>query len=287
MKKYMLIFIVLLLLFLVPLQWKKQEKEKGKEACVFQIPIANSETTIPLEDYIIGVINGEMPASFHLEALKAQAIAARTYAIYQTNYGQKPIQTTTAHQVYSTDIDPAYKDKLEQAVLETANQILTYNGQPISAMFHAASNGQTESAENYSGSQVAYLQSVPSPEQYVDTKTFTLAEMNQLLQTNFTLQHIQNARITKNSTKRVSAIQIHNKSFTGREFREKLSLKSTDFSLSVSADEQIHITTHGYGHGVGMSQYGANERAHQQEKASDILAHYYPSTKIEELHCKK
>lgn len=285
MKKSIIILTIIVLLFLIPLQLKRSPPETND--CTIHIQLADTAQTVPLEQYIVGVINGEMPASFHLEALKAQAIAARTYAIYQTNYGQKPIQTTTAHQVFKQQIDPKYEDKLQQAIDETKNQILTYNNQPISAMFHAASNGQTESSQNYSGTEVAYLQSVLSTEQYVDTMTITRHELNKQLQTNFQLHQIEQATITKNTTNRVQTIQIHNKTFTGREFREALTLKSTDFSLSVTSDDKIHITTRGYGHGVGMSQYGANERAHKNETAEQILSHYYPQTTIETLSCEK
>lgn len=286
MKKYIIPLLIVVLLFMIPLQFKKKASPKEVvEECEISITFAESNEELPLEQYLVGVLAGEMPASFDLEALKAQAIAARTYAIHQTNYGASPIMQTTAHQVYKQELDPKYEKKLKRAVKETKNQILTYNGEPITAMFHAASNGQTETAENFSGTPIAYLTAVSSPEDYTDTKSFTLAQINQALQGNFTMGQIKQANITRNSTNRVETITIGNQSWQGREFRELLELKSADFSITV--DQQVQIETKGYGHGVGMSQYGAEALAAEGKSAEEIVAYYYPNTKLEQLACSK
>lgn len=285
MKKYLLLLIIVVLLFIIPLQFKKKPVSEAAEECEISITFAESSESIPLEQYLVGVLAGEMPASFDLEALKAQAIAARTYAIHQTNYGASPIKQTTAHQVYKEELNPKYEKKLKRAVKETKNQILTYNGVPITAMFHAASNGQTETSENFSGTSIAYLTAVSSPEEYADVQTFTLAQINQALQGSFSMQQIGQARMTRNSTNRVETITIGSQSWTGREFRELLKLKSADFTIKV--DQQVHIETKGYGHGVGMSQYGAEELAAGGKSAEEIVQHYYPNTQLEQLACLK
>lgn len=287
MKKYILPLIIVILLFIIPLQFRKEALPKTVKECEISISItfAESNEAMPLESYLVGVLAGEMPASFELEALKAQAIAARTYAIHQTNYGANPILQTTAHQVYKEELDPKYEKKLKQAVKETENQILTYNGRPITAMFHAASNGQTETSENFSGTQVDYLVAVSSPEEHTDIETFTLAQVNQALQGSFTLTQIAQAKITRNSTNRVETITIGKRSWSGREFRELLKLKSTDFTIT--ADSAVYIRTKGYGHGVGMSQHGAEALATQGKSAEEIVGHYYPNTKLEQLACSK
>ena len=285
MKKYILPLIIVVLLFLIPLQFKKKSMPEVVEACEMSITFAESNETMPLEQYLVGVLAGEMPASFELEALKAQAIAARTYAIHQTNYGVSPIKQTTAHQVYKEELNPKYEKKLKKAVKETKNQILTYNGQPITAMFHAASNGLTESSENFSGTPIDYLVAVTSPEEHTDVETFTLAQVNQALQGSFTLAQIGQAAITRNTTNRVETITIGKRSWNGREFRELLGLKSADFTITV--DTAIHIQTKGYGHGVGMSQYGAEALAAEGKSAEEIVQHYYPNTKLEQLACSK
>ncbi|MFF5993892.1 stage II sporulation protein D [Lysinibacillus sp. KU-BSD001] len=287
MKKYIIFVALIILLFIIPLQYKKNQTQtqtsQEEEDCEVFITLTESNEQIALEQYLIGVVAGEMPASFHPEALKAQAIAARTYAMHQTSFGTTPIKQTTAHQVFKEERDPKYEEKLKEAVTATKNQILTYNDEPITAMFHAASNGQTESAQNYSGSTVAYLTTVSTPEEYTDTQTFTLTQLNDKLQTTLTLAQLQQAEITRNNTKRVETITIGGKTWNGRKFRELLNLKSTDFTITVNTD--ITIATKGYGHGVGMSQYGANELAQTGKTAEQILAHYYPNTQMATLAC--
>ncbi|WP_336046110.1 stage II sporulation protein D [Solibacillus ferritrahens] len=265
------------------------------ESCPILIT-ANNET-IPVEDYLIGVLAGEMPASFHLEALKAQAIAARTYVLKQTDYGAKPILTTTAHQVYNDQNLREQKwqttfaeneQKLTEAVRQTANQILTYNDELITAMFHASSYQQTESAKNYSGNSIPYLTSTTSPEKLDAEKThYTYEELNKKLQQKFSKAQFQNAKIQRNDSQRIEQIKIGKKTWSGREFRTLLNLKSSNFTWSATANG-ITLTTYGYGHGVGMSQYGANAMAHNGSAAKQILAHYYPNTTLETIkYCKK
>lgn len=301
MKKLIICLLLCLLLFLLPLYFLRSNEEHSSivappvESCTLTIKVNGQE--VELNDYLIGVLAGEMPVSFHEEALKAQAIAARTYALKQTDTGKKEIQSTTAHQVFNTaetrqqkwkTAFAANENKLAQAVKETDNQVLMYEGQLITAMFHSTSIKQTESAENYSGSNIPYLQAVFSPEQRpAEQVLFTFKELNQLLKQSFNSKHYQNAKIIRNDSNRVEEIEINGKKWSGRDFREQLNLRSTNFTWKWST-QGVSVTTLGFGHGVGMSQYGADTMAQNGQTAEQILAHYYPGTKLEKMNfCTK
>lgn len=294
--KKLLVGLICLSLFLLPLLVIKQQKKQTIQVendC--EIFINVNEENMPLESYLIGVLAGEMPVSFHIEALKAQAIAARTYAIYQTNYGEKAIQASTRHQVYETEeqrkekwqtVFLQYESKVTQAVNETAGLIITYKDEPISAMFHASSDNMTESANNYSGQAISYLQAVNSPES-VEPIVVELSykRFNAKLGTQFSKSDLQRISIEKNNTNRVGKITIAGQSWTGRQFRDLLNLRSTNFTVNSEGDSVV-ITSKGYGHGVGMSQYGADEMAQKGSEAPEIISHYYQSTKLQKLACK-
>lgn len=305
----LIIGIFILALFFFPFLFKSSNKtvkepsgpveQATEEECEIFIRVKGQKDPIPLEEYVVGVVAAEMPASFHPEALKAQAIAARTYVLKSTNYGQTEIEPTVTRQVFY-DEDTRKENwqttfaeneqKIRTAVESTKGEVLKYNGELISAMFHSMSNGRTESAANYSGTDLPYLQSVVSAdfhaENYVATKNFTLAEWNRLLNVNMTLEDIKNLRTVRNDTGRVEKIISNNKEWTGRDIRTLLDLRSTDFTISVLNNE-IQITTEGYGHGVGMSQYGADAMAKQGRTAHEIINHYYTNITIEKILCKK
>lgn len=300
--KKILVLIIIISLFTFPLLFKSTRADPSDETDTENpsckpLLIQTTNATLPIEEYLIGVLAGEMPASFHLEALKAQAIAARTYVIKQTDYGKKPIQTTTAHQVFNDETSRKQKwqtafaeheQKLTQAVEQTAHQILTYNEQPITAMFHAASHKQTESAENYSGNSIPYLTATSSPEQTTGEQAhYSYDHLAKKLQHKLTKAQLQKAKLHYNDTNRVEQITIGKKTWSGREFRTLLDLRSTYFTWQPTA-KGITITTYGYGHGVGLSQYGANTMAQNGSTAEQILAHYYPTTTLESLnYCEK
>lgn len=296
----LLLIIVVVSLFTFPMLFKSNRADPTDGAdpenpSCKPLLIQTTNATLPIEDYLIGVLAGEMPASFHLEALKAQAIAARTYVIKQTDYGKKTIQTTTAHQVFNDEASRKQKwqtafaeheQKLTQAVEQTADQILTYKEQPITAMFHAASFKQTESAKNYSGNAIPYLTATSSPEQITGEQAhYSYDQLATKLQQKKV--HLQKAKLHYNDTKRVEQITIGKKTWSGREFRTVLNLRSTYFTWEPTATG-ITITTYGYGHGVGLSQYGANTMAQNGSTAQQILAHYYPSTTLQLINfCEK
>ena len=283
MKKF-LILICIVALFVIPIFLKK-DPSADKVDCVMKLTVNGTE--MELEDYVIGVVAAEMPASYELEALKAQAIAARTYAMYKLQNGQKELEASVKHQVFYSQKEREKKwqasyanheQKVQKAVKETVGEIITYNSKPISAMFHAASNGQTESAKNYSGNDIAYLQSVPSPEKEEVTQQLPLEPWSQ--------SDVKNMEIIRNETGRVQQVNLPNQQLTGREVRELFQLRSTDFTLEVKGG-QLVATTQGYGHGVGMSQQGANQFALKGKEAEEILLHYYTGTEVEKLSCEK
>lgn len=296
-----ILFAVIIIIFSIPLLFRSKETVDNPEPIVAPsivdnpaltlpktIQLASSNESVDFEDYVMGVVAAEMPASYHIEALKAQAIAARTYAIVQTEQLTKPIEITTAHQVYFpvNNLSEVYEKKVREAVLSTKQMLLIHDGQPISAMFHAASNGLTESSYNFSGYDRPYLQSVPSPEEKLTTHRFSLSELNHLLSANFSLEQVKDAKLERNDTNRVKKITIGNVTWNGREFREKLSLASTDFIIQI-IEGRVQIIANGYGHGVGMSQQGANELAAQGYTYEDILKHYYGEVEIQTYDIKE
>lgn len=257
----------------------------------------NSITEINLEDYIIGVVAAEMPASFEMEALKAQAIAARTFAMYKKN---------TRNLNYDLIIgtkDQAYKDnktllaqwnvnffsnylKIREAVETTKNQVLTYNNEIINAFYFSMSNGYTENCELVFSQALPYLNSVSSEwdneslNNYSFTKTISKQEFCSSLEISCEIIEIKD--VTRSDSNRVLSITINEKTFKGTEVRTKLGLRSTDFTIEI-IDDTVNITTKGYGHGVGMSQYGANGMAKAGYTYEQILKHYYQNTEITKL----
>ncbi|WP_124728472.1 stage II sporulation protein D [Staphylospora marina] len=269
---------------------------------------------VPLEVYIRGVVASEMPADFHPEALKAQALAARTYIVSRLmkdklsdmeKYGKEGssahVTDTVTHQVYSTDqaLRKAWGKKyaenlakVDRAVRETAGQIITYEGKPIYAAFFSTSNGRTENSEDYFTSGHPYLRSVDSSwdresPRYLKTISFPLKEMIQKLEqgtgTRIALQTTGGEPLVqvlqRTAGNRVSRVRIGDEVFSGRKVREVLGLPSSDFTMTVRGDT-VQIVTRGYGHGVGMSQWGAHLMATRGETVDRIIRHYYRGVSI-------
>ncbi len=297
--------LFILLLFFIPV-WLKTPPEKSgstedatAQLCSIEISVAGVDKPIPLEEYVAGVVAAEMPVSFHEEALKAQAIAARTYALRTTENGQKQIAADVSAQVYATEKDRKERwkkefkrneEKVQAAVQATAGDILVYEDEMISAMFFSTSNGKTEAAQNFSGSDIPYLQSVDSPGEEdvaptVERATeIALTKWNQILGTNWNADHFRKLQLVRNSTGRVQKVISTGFEATGREIRDQLELASTDFDIAYDVtNEIVHITTTGYGHGVGMSQYGAEAFAQKGWPADRILLHYYSGTEIKKF----
>ena len=247
---------------------------------------------IELETYLIGVVASEMPASFNIEALKAQAIVARTYTLKRISEG-KVLTDTVSTQVFKDDNElknmwgtsfNTYYNKIKNAVNSTTDMYITYNEYYIDAVYHSTSNGHTEDAVNVWGNDIPYLKSVESnwdksAVSYERTVTFTLNDFNNKL--GIDINKNSNIDLIRNESNRVSLISIDNNTFDGITFRSKLGLRSTDFNITINEDNVV-ITTYGYGHGVGMSQYGANGMSNSGYSYKDIINHYYRNVKIED-----
>ncbi len=254
---------------------------------------------VPFEEYIVGVVAGEMPVSFHIEALKAQAVAARNYAYKKLESETKSdfdVIDTTANQVYLDldDLKNSWKskyveniNKIRQAVSETMGEYLTYNNEIISLFYFSTSNGETESAEMVFNIDVPYLKSVSSPwdkneaSGFNGTQVFTKEDMCKMLSIDCS-KNLEINNINRASNNRVREITINNKTFKGTEIYKLLKLRSTDFEIEINEDKII-FKTKGYGHGVGMSQYGANGMAKEGYTYKDILTHYYQGTNIQKF----
>jgi stage II sporulation protein D len=255
---------------------------------------------IPLEEYVIGVVASEMPFYFEEEALKAQALAARTYIVKQMT-GDTAVNSpkgslvddTQMFQVYknNAELKKQWKEKYDQnikkitdAVASTQGEILTYESKPISPSFFSTSNGYTENSEDYWQNEIAYLKSVKSTwdqksPKFKDTKTFSVTEFEQKLGVKLPGGNTIGEITGRTPGKRVATAVINGKSLTGREIRERLGLKSSDFQWTRNNDT-ITITTKGFGHGIGMSQYGANFMAQEGKTAEEIVKYYYKGVKI-------
>lgn len=300
MKNKILLLIVVVLSVIAISGSKKEttyfnnaKKEEVKE----EIKLALKDTltgeikNIELEDYIVGVVAGEMPASFNEEALKAQAIAARTYAMYKmkNSNGTYDLVTDKTNQVYITEDKMKslwqenfdyYFEKIKKAVYDTKDLIMTYNGDIILSLYFARSNGKTEDAIAVFGSNQEYLKSVESPEENL-TSEVTISKDKFCNKLNISCDAINISNVLKSSSGRINSLNINGKTFKGTEIRTLFDLKSTDFDITI--DSEIKFITKGYGHGVGMSQYGANKLAQNGKNYEEILKHYYQNINIEKI----
>lgn len=266
------------------------------------VSVRNGETVteMELETYIAGVVLAEMPASFEKEALKAQSAAARTYTQKAMITGGKHkdgsvCTDSTCCQGYVSREDYLLQggtaeaaDKVLEACRDTAGMVLVYEGELIEATYFSCSGGDTESAVAVWGTDIPYLQSVSSPGEeksivYEQTKTFTPGEFTQALNL-----HLSGSPkdwvtvITRTDGGGVASMTVGGTTFSGTKLRSLLGLRSTAFTLNAT-DSLITVTTRGYGHRVGMSQYGAEAMAISGSTYDEILAHYYPGTRLARL----
>jgi len=250
-----------------------------------------SVINLNMTDYLIGVVSSEMPASFNLEALKAQSILARTYALKAKQTGKK-LTDTVSTQSY-IDIDQmknkwgnsfnTYYNKIKNAVENTNGEYLSYNGNYIEALYHSTNNGKTESSLDVFGNYYPYLVSVSSEydknaSSYLRTISMPLDTISNKLGLSLNNDSVINI-LSYTDGGNIKEININGNNFSGKKVRELLGLRSADFDISIS-DNNANITTRGYGHGVGMSQYGANGMANAGYSYKDILSHYYPGTTL-------
>jgi stage II sporulation protein D len=258
--------------------------------------IMNNENNNILEEYIKSVVAAEMPASFASEALKAQAVAARTYALRNCNdinnlnkLYQEHISIDEMKKRWGKNFDTYYQ-KISDAVDETRGEVVKYGNEIIEAVFHSTSAGVTENSENVWKNNLPYLRSVDSHEDekapnFISKKTFDIQDLidkiNNEYKTELTVENFLDKFVIKNKTDAgyVTKIQVDNKIVNGMEFRMLLGLRSTNFDLKKNGNEII-FTTKGFGHGAGMSQYGANFMAQEGYNYKEILMHYYSGVTI-------
>lgn len=326
-------FLFLLIILAVPallVSFHSDSPPQGKTLSLQELPRNSNEPVIrvflskekrvirvPLEQYVRGVVAAEMPADFHMEALKAQALAARTYIVDRLRSGDfsdmetfgeeargAHVSDSIVHQAYHTDEQlkkvwgdryAAYSSQINQAVFNTRGKIILYKGEPIYAAFFSTSNGRTENSEDVFSTSFPYLRSVPSPwdeksPRFLNEKTLTLDDFIRRME-KATGKRVAVAVssggnwirvLERTSGRRIKTLRIGDQTFTGRQVREALGLSSTDFTWTIE-NGRIRFQSKGYGHGVGMSQWGANLLAHQGKSAEEIVRHYYQGVDIGSL----
>ncbi len=268
----------------------REREEIPKAGCTLSVQTGkNRVETMNLEEYVLGVVLAEMPASFEGEALKAQAVAARTYALRELRHKNANVCTDSGCcQAYIAPKDyggsKASLEKIRKAVNDTAGQVIIYDGTIIEATYFSCSGGRTEDALAVWGQAVPYLQAVDSPgeekaENFIKTVTMDTDTFSEAFGGLSGLPESWMGAVTYTEGGGVSRIQIGGKSYTGTEVRKILGLRSTAFMLTVIG-QTVVVTTRGSGHRVGMSQYGADAMAAGGSTYAEILAHYYPETQI-------
>ena len=270
----------------------KTEEKQVKETIENVITLYRSNGEIlnlTINEYLIGAVAGEMPASFNIEALKAQAVVSRTYLLKRIK-NNNIIIDYTMQQVYKdnnelknmwkNDFDKYYS-KIKKAVLDTDKIAIYYNGDYIDALYHSTSNGYTLNSENVWSNAIPYLKSVENKwdlnaSSYLKNTNKDIAYVLSL----FGIDDINKIQIvSRDDTNHVKEIKVGDKIYKGTTFRSLLKLRSTDFDIMVN-DNSVVFITRGFGHGVGMSQYGANGMANEGYNYIDILNHYYTNVSI-------
>lgn len=271
--------------------------------------------SMPLEEYLIGVVAAEAPALFEPEALAAQAVAARTFTVRaMRRYGgagsgehpEADLSTDPRHgQAWASQAELRRKwgfwpyfqlwRRVARAVETTRGEILTYDGQPIAALYSSTCGGRTENSEDVFGTYVPYLRSVPcswdreSP-RYAETRLIPVAEVEQRLGVSLAAVPATAGRpkrepltiLTTGTSGRVREASVGGERFSGVELRERLELRSTRFTWRLQGNT-VEVHTIGNGHGVGLCQYGANGLAQIGRSHREILAYYYPGTTLQQL----
>lgn len=288
------------------------ERPSYDETTTVRLCIGGAVQELPLKDYLLGVLAAEMPAGFPEEALKAQAVAARTYTLYKMALYSGQAELPEKHQGADLCDDPGhceafvdltaqagvlwgdsadiYRQRLEAAVKDTDGMILVYEEQPIAAVFCAASTEKTESAADIWGSDLPYLQSVDSPggsdcSRYEGTVTVKQSDFRDAILAMAPEADFFGAPGTwfrdshRSAAGSVIDVLVGEVRLTGSQVRQAAGLNSANFKVKVDGDNLV-FTTLGYGHGVGLSQYGARYLAMDGQTYDQILAHYYPGTQL-------
>ncbi len=287
---------------------QKQEYEYSKFGKIKLYHVKNEQTeTISIDEYLLGVVAAEMPAEYSEEALKAQAVVARTYTIYTIiNNGDKHgdadiCDDSTCCQAWISKDDRIERwqnedrennwEKIEEAVYSTTGQIITYDGNPINAFFHANSGGKTEEVSNvWGGTDLPYLKTVETAgedaySQYASEVNFSKEDFKSKLKEKYSDFEIDYSDencieiLDYTNGDRVKKIKIGNMNLSGVEVRKILGLKSANFEVKIE-ENNIIFSVRGYGHGVGMSQTGADALAKEGKTYKEIIEHFYTGVEI-------
>ncbi len=296
MKKYILVIIMLITLYFGYSNKKENEvvinqEEKMSNVDSLMVNMSSfNEIDMPLSEFLEGVVSCEMPALFMEEALKSGVIAARTFYLYNHTNNENYIPTSGG-QCYITKEElktkwgnkyEEYLSKIKKVVKETKNEVIVYNDEVIEAFYFSMSNGYTEDASNVFNISKPYLVSVSSIYDKDINNNFKeysvdLSRFKSVL--GLEEESIVINNIIRNQSNRILKICVNLKCYTGVEFRKLFGLRSTDFDVNIENDT-VSFVTRGYGHGVGMSQYGANEMAKLGYNYKEILKYYYKGTEI-------
>lgn len=281
----------------------------GNDYKIKLLHISNNEVEeIPLEEYICNVVSGEMPVDYEEEALKAQAIVARTYTMYKMNHKKHDnadiCDSSSCCQAWISKEDRLNRweedkresnwNKIQKCVNDTKGKIITYNNEPINAFFHANSGGSTEiPKEVWGGNDFPYLQVVQTAgeegyKQYKSEVSYTFSELIDKLKEKYSdiqidFNNDENIKILEyTESGRIKTVKFGNHELSGVEARTLFGLKSANFEISKS-DGKIFFNVKGYGHGVGMSQTGADSMAKEGKTAEEIIKHFYSNVEIKSL----
>ncbi len=285
-------------------QFAKGDEANRKDSAITVLQTSTGKAIeTEMYDYIIGAVAAEMPASFSEEALKAQAVASYTYAMWlrenadnsQKGLGYDISDDPSAHQGYLTDEQmkekwgdkyDSCKSKISEAVMSVLGECVMYENEPVLAMFHAISSGQTQSSETVFGNALPYLESAAAPgdtlsPDFDSENSFSQKELCELLSHGSTDENLIKSIDTADSGY-VKLITLGSKSYTGSELAALLKLRSPCFSAEYKKGSYI-FKVKGYGHGVGMSQYSADYMARQGYTYNEILKHFYKGTYIDKI----
>ena len=294
------VFLTILLPLLLNMNFSENQKQKpprNDSGIRVYFTSEDKVKTMKTEEYIRGVLMAEMPAEFEIEALKAQAVAARSYMAEKSKNTVKDdvhpdadVCTDSSHcQAYLSDTDAKakwgknadkYFDKCCNAVESTAGVVAVYNDEPIKAVFHSVSGGKTENASDVWSGNVSYLKSVDSPGEesspkYESTAEFTMDEFKSKLKQELSIEYSgEIGNVIRSEGGAVKSMQISGNTVKGTDMRRVFGLNSANFEIKI-VDDTVVFSVIGYGHGVGMSQYGANHCAKQGMNYKEILSKYY------------
>lgn len=307
MKRIIIMTVVIISIpFFVVSNWKEEEKELKEigleylSSRLVRIKRSNGDIdSIPLEEYVVGVVSGEMPASFEVEALKAQSVASRTYVLkkMKSNIDKSyDVVDTVSNQVYLDSEELKHKwgdnydkyiNKIRDVVDSTKGEYLEYDGDVIDAFYFSTSNGYTEDSGVIFEKSLPYLKSVESvwdkevASAFYSSTSISLQEFYEKLGLEYN-KELSVEILEKSDSNRIIRLKVNGVELKSKDIYSKLGLKSYDFEF-VQIGSNVIINTKGYGHGVGLSQYGALGMAKEGYNYKDILSHYYVGTNLVKL----